>query len=54
MKNVLMMVGYNIKGYRDADFSAANSTARGVFVSMRMKFDTSTFGFLGLDSKLRR
>ncbi len=53
-KNVLMMVGYNIRGYRDADFAAANSTHKGVFVSMRLKFDTSTFGFLGLDSKVRR
>ena len=54
MKNVLLMVGYNVKGYRDADFSAANATNRGVFVSLRMKFDTSTFAFLGLDSKLRK
>ena len=54
VKNVLMMVGYNVKGYRDADFAAANNTAKGVFVSMRLKFDTSTFGFLGLDSKVRR
>jgi uncharacterized repeat protein (TIGR01451 family) len=54
MKNVLMMIGYNIKGYRDADFAAANNTAKGVYVSMRLKFDTSTFGFLGLDGKVRR
>jgi len=53
MKNVLMMVGYNLKGYRDTDFSAANMTTRGVFVSLRMKFDTSSFGFLGLDNKVR-
>ena len=47
------MAGYNVKGYRDADFSATQMTTRGVFVSMRMKFDTSTFGFLGLDSRAR-
>ena len=51
--NVLIMAGYNVKGYRDADFSATQMTTRGVFVSMRMKFDTSTFGFLGLDSRAR-
>ncbi len=52
-RNVLIMAGYNVKGYRDADFSAAQMTTRGVFVSMRMKFDSSTFGFLGLDSRAR-
>jgi len=53
-KNTLVMVGYNFAGYRDADFSAANNTTQGVFASVRMKFDTSTFGFLGLDKKVRR
>lgn len=53
-KNLLVMVGYNFAGYRDADFSASNSTTRGVFATMRLKFDTSTFGFLGLDRQLRR
>ncbi|WP_353228889.1 hypothetical protein [Novosphingobium sp.] len=52
-KNVLMMIGYNLKGYHDADFSAANATTKGVFATLRMKFDTSTFGFLGLDNKVR-
>lgn len=54
MKNMLVMIGYNLKGYRDTDFSAANMTTRGVFATLRMKFDTSTFGFLGLDNKVRR
>ncbi|WP_232280946.1 isopeptide-forming domain-containing fimbrial protein [Novosphingobium nitrogenifigens] len=53
-KNMLLMVGYNLAGYRDADFSASNNTRRGVFASMRLKFDTSTFGFLGLDRGVRR
>ena len=41
-ENVLVRVGYNIAGFRDADFSANRSTTRGVFASMRMKLDDST------------
>ena len=52
-KNMLLMVGYNFAGYRDADFSAANNTTKGVFATLKMKFDTGTFGFLGLDKRVR-
>ena len=42
------MVGYNIAGFRDPDFSAARTTDKGFFATIRMKFDAGTFGFLGL------
>ena len=47
-KDVLLMLGYNFSGYRDADFSAARSTDQGVFASAKMKLDAQSFGFLGL------
>ncbi len=46
--DVLLTVGYNVEGFRDADFAGARSTEKGVYASIRMKFDTDTFGFLGL------
>jgi fimbrial isopeptide formation D2 family protein len=52
-KNVLLNVGYNISGFRDPDFAASRSTTRGVYVVLRMKLDTSTFAFLGLDGRAR-
>lgn len=52
-KNVLVNVGYNVTGFRDPDFSASRSTTRGVYVVLRMKLDTSTFAFLGLDGRAR-
>lgn len=47
-RDVLLTLGYNITGFRDRDFSAARSTDKGLFASLRMKLDTDTFGFLGL------
>lgn len=47
-KDVLLTVGYNISGFRDRDFSAARSTDKGLFATLRMKLDTDTLGFLGL------
>jgi uncharacterized repeat protein (TIGR01451 family) len=46
--DVLLTVGYNVEGFRDADFAGARSTDKGVYASVRMKFDTDTFSFLGL------
>ncbi|WP_255573703.1 hypothetical protein [Erythrobacter sp. SCSIO 43205] len=48
VEGMLITVGYNIEGFRDGDFSAARNTDKGVFASVRMKFDTSSFDFLGL------
>lgn len=47
-KDVLLTVGYNISGFRDRDFSAARSTDKGLFATLRMKLDTDTLGFLGM------
>ncbi|HEU4820476.1 MAG TPA: hypothetical protein VFS87_04890, partial [Qipengyuania sp.] len=47
-KNTLVTVGYNVKGFRDADFSAARHTDEGIYASVRVKFDSDSFSFLGL------
>ena len=52
-KNVLVNLGYNVSGFRDPDFAASRNTSRGVYVVLRMKLDTSTFAFLGLDGRAR-
>ena len=46
--NVLVSVGYNVSGFRDADYSAARHTDKGLYATVRMKFDVDTFSFLGL------
>ncbi|MEM1051310.1 MAG: isopeptide-forming domain-containing fimbrial protein [Pseudomonadota bacterium] len=45
---MLVTVGYNVEGFRDGDFSEARNTDKGVFAAVRLKFDTSSFDFLGL------
>lgn len=45
---VLVTLGYNVDGFRDGDFGPARNTDKGVYAAVRMKFDASTFGFLGL------
>lgn len=40
--NMWVSVGYNFKGFRDRDFSAAHYTAQGVFLRFRFKFDQDT------------
>ena len=45
---MLLTVGYNIEGFRDDDFSASRNTDKGIYASVRVKFDADTFGFLGL------
>ena len=45
---MLFTVGYNIEGFRDEDFSASRNTDKGIYASVRVKFDADTFGFLGL------
>ena len=46
--NVMVVIGYNFAGFRDRDFAAARTTTKGVFATMRMKFDSNSLGFLGL------
>lgn len=48
VKDMLLTLGYNVEGFRDGDFSEARNTDKGVFASVRLKFDTSSFDFLGL------
>jgi len=48
VEGMLLTVGYNIEGFRDGDFGAARGTDKGVFAAVRMKFDASDLGFLGL------
>lgn len=45
--NVFVVFGYNITGFRDRDFAAARSTAKGASVQIRMKFDSNSLAFLG-------
>lgn len=47
-RDVILTLGYNFAGFRDRDFSATRSTTKGVFATLKVKFDTSTLGFLGL------
>lgn len=39
VKNGWFSVGYNFAGFHDDDFSAADYTAQGIYLKMRMKFD---------------
>jgi uncharacterized repeat protein (TIGR01451 family) len=42
--NVWVAVGYNVLGYNDQDFGAADYHARGFYVNIRAKFDQDTLG----------
>ena len=46
--NMLVTAGWNVVGFTDRDFSAARTTRQGPFVSARIKFDETSFSFLGL------
>ncbi len=46
-RNVWVSVGYNFDGYYDEDFSAAQYTARGVFLRFRIKFDQESVRSMG-------
>jgi len=39
MENTWVSLGYNLVGFEDEDFSAAQYTAQGVFLRFRVKFD---------------
>ena len=45
-KNVWMSVGYNVEGFSDEDFEAAEFSQKGFFVKLRIKFDQTTAGEL--------
>ena len=42
MQNAWISIGYNLAGFKDRDFSAANYTAQGTFVQFRFKFDQNS------------
>ena len=48
IKNSYISVGYNVTGFRDRDFDDSRYTRKGPFVTLRLKFDQSTFQGLGL------
>jgi uncharacterized repeat protein (TIGR01451 family) len=50
-KNTYVSVGYNVIGFRDKDFRESRYTQSGPFVTLRLKFDQESLGFLGLAKK---
>ena len=40
--NVWLSVGYNVEGYADEDFAAAEYAQKGAYVALRVKFDQTT------------
>ena len=46
MTNTWMSLGYNIAGFRDADFPDGDYTARGPFLKIRLKVDQESLGAL--------
>lgn len=49
--NILVTVGWNVRGFDDRDYAAARTTRSGPFVSFKLKFDQGSFSFLGLDRR---
>jgi len=43
MENAWLVLGYNVRGLSDRDFSASAYRARGPFITLRMKVDQDTF-----------
>ena len=41
-KNIWVSAGYNVKGFKDDDFEAAEYSRKGVYLQMRLKFDQDT------------
>ena len=48
-RDVILTLGYNVKGFRDEDFTADRNTDQGLYTTFRMKFDADTFAFLGIE-----
>lgn len=46
VKNLWTSIGYNFEGFIDNDFSAANYTAKGVYLKLRFKADQDTLSSL--------
>jgi len=41
-KNIWLSAGYNVEGFKDDDFEAAEYSRKGVYLQMRIKFDQNT------------
>lgn len=50
-RNMLATIGWNVRGFDDRDFAGARTTRAGPYVSLKLKFDQSSFAFLGLDRR---
>ena len=50
-KNMNVTIGWNVRGFADRDFAAARTTRSGPFVALKLKFDQTSFAFLGLDRR---
>lgn len=48
VKNSYISLGYNLVGYRDRDFEDSRYARRGPYVTVRLKFDQTSFQSLGL------
>jgi uncharacterized repeat protein (TIGR01451 family) len=44
IKNSWVSIGYNFTGFRDRDFSGANATIKGAWLTLRMKFNEENLG----------
>jgi hypothetical protein len=53
MTNVWLALGYNLRSLDDRDFNAGSYSARGLFLTLRMKVDQDTFGLNRRDDKFR-
>lgn len=42
VKNVWISAGYNVSGFKDEDFEAADYSRKGIYLQMRIKFDQHT------------
>jgi uncharacterized repeat protein (TIGR01451 family) len=49
--NMIVSIGYNVVGFRDADFSEARTTDRGLFATVRIKFDDFSLEQLGIGGR---
>ncbi len=47
-KNSYIQLGYNFLGFRDADYADSRYTRQGMFLTLRLKVDQTTFEGLGL------
>ena len=46
--DMLVTIGYNVRGFTDRDFAAARTTRAGPYVTAKLKLDRDSFAFLGL------